>query len=96
MSDVELELGTGSIYGNDNSSTVVLVFYKSAGDTMWQNDMRNFDRVPVVGEYLTMARDGDWYEVKAVVHMAFPLDYDAELYCVKVEDHVSLRRSFGQ
>jgi hypothetical protein len=94
MSDYELEIGSASSY-NDNSDTIVLVFYKDTGEDMWQTDTVNFDRVPVAGEYLALSRDGGWYEVKAVVHMAFPLDYDAELYCVKVADRVALRQSFG-
>ena len=97
MSDMNLELGSVSgSFKNDNSDTIVLVFFKDEAGTDWQNDTRNFDRVPVAGEYLALSRDGAWYEVKAVVHMAFPLDYDAELYCVKVEDRLALRQSFAK
>lgn len=95
MTDLDMSMGTTSSL-NDNSQTIVLVFFKDAGAEVWESDTRNFDRVPTAGEYLTMSRDGDWYEVKAVVHMAFPLDYDAEIYCVKVDDKFALRRSFGE
>lgn len=95
MNDLEMEYGT-AMSSNDNSDTIVLVFFKAAGDEAWETDTVNFDRVPMAGEYFTMARDGDWYEVKAVVHMAFPLDYDAELYALKVEDRIALRQSFGK
>lgn len=80
---------------NDNSQTIVLIFYKGSEDETWANDTANFDRVPNVGEYFTLSRDNDWYEVKAVVHMGFPLDYDAEIYAVKVEDKIALRQSFA-
>lgn len=93
MSDYELELG--SAYTNDNSGTIGLVFYKATGEDTWQTEAVNFDRIPVVGEYVALSRDGDWYEVKAILHMAFPLDYDAEVYCVKVADKLALRQSFG-
>jgi hypothetical protein len=96
MNNFELEMGQMNRFNNDNADTVVLVFFQDAGADTWENDTRNFDRVPAVGEYLTLSRDGAWYEVKAVVHMAFPLDYDAELYCVKVEDKLGLRQSFGK
>lgn len=95
MADMDLEYGVSRV-ANDNSQTIALVFVKAAGDDVWTNDSVNFDRVPVVGEYFTMSRDGDWYEVKAVVHMAFPLDYDAEIYALKVDDKLALRRSFGE
>ncbi len=96
MSDYELELGSASSYQNDNSDTIVLVFFKAFGDDMWQTETVYFDRVPIAGEYLALSRDGNWYEVKAIVHMAFPLDYDAELYCIKIEDKLVLRQSFGK
>lgn len=95
MADVDMEFGSVSNY-NDNSETIVLIFYKAAGDADWQNDTVNFDRVPNVGEYFAVSRDSDWYEVKAVVHMGFPLDYDAEVYAIKVEDKIALRQGFGQ
>lgn len=80
---------------NDNTQTIVLVHFKSAGDLLWDTDIRHFDRVPQAGEYLTMARDADWYEVRGVLHMAFPLDYDAEIFCVKVGDPLAVKQGFG-
>lgn len=93
MSDMEMDFGSRTVV-NDNSQTIALIFFKAADDAMWETDTVNFDRIPNVGEYFVLARDGDWFEVKAVVHMAFPLDYDAEVYAIKVEDKVALRQSF--
>jgi hypothetical protein len=94
MSDMQLSLeNIRSI--NDNSETIVLVFYKDPGAETWENDTMNFDRVPCVGELISMSREEDWYEVKGVVHMGFPLDYDAEIYVLRVTDRAALRRSFG-
>jgi hypothetical protein len=96
MSDIDsMDFGTVSSF-NDNSQTIVLVFYKDAGDDAWQNDTANFDRVPNVGEFFALSRDGNWYEVKAVVHMGFPLDYDAEIYALRVEDKLALRQGFSK
>ncbi len=81
---------------NDNSQTICLIFFKNEDDDGWQNDTVNFDRVPQVGEYFALSRDSDWFEVKAVVHMGFPLDYDAELYAVRVDDRISLRQQFAE
>jgi hypothetical protein len=92
---MDMEFGSVSSF-NDNSDTIVLIFFKAADDAEWQSDTVNFDRVPNVGEYFTASRDGDWYEVKAVVHMGFPLDYDAEVYAIKVENKIALRQSFGK
>lgn len=92
MSDTDFEVG--SLHAlNDNSQTIVLVIYKDEDGETWQSDTRHFDRVPTVGEYVSLERDADLYLVKAVVHMAFPLDYDAEIYCVKVP-YISLRQQF--
>ncbi len=44
--------------------------------------------VPALGEHIALAMDGDWYEVKAVVHCPFNADtdngIDAEVYASKV------------
>lgn len=93
---VDLDMSMSAYSQNDNSQTIVLVLFKNADADVWESDTRHFDRVPVAGEYLALSRDGDWYMVKSVVHMAFPLDYDAEIYCVKVDDKSALRRSFGE
>ncbi len=92
MADMDFDYGVSSY--NDNSQTIVLVFYKGEGEG-WENTTANFDRVPNVGEYFALSRDSDWFEVKAVVHMGFPLDYDAEIYAVKVENRIALRQSFA-
>ncbi len=92
MSDMEMDFGVSSF--NDNSGTIVLVFYRGEGEEDWTTDTLNFDRVPMVGEYFATSRDGDWFEVKAVVHMGFPLDYDAEVYASRVEDRYALRQHF--
>ncbi len=70
---------------NDNSQTIVLIHYKADGADSWDHDTRNFDRVPEVGEFFTMAREEPWFEVKLVLHMAFPLDYDAEIWATQVD-----------
>lgn len=97
MSDFEPDLGSmGSISNfNDNSDTICLVFYKSADEDEWTNTTVNFDRIPQVGEYFALSRDSDWYQVRAVVHMGFPLDYDAELYAICVDDRIALRQQFA-
>ncbi|MEL6272272.1 MAG: hypothetical protein AAFV33_16415 [Chloroflexota bacterium] len=93
MSDLDMEFGPVSSF-NDNSETIVLVFYREEDAESWTTDTINFDRVPITGEYFAMSREGEWYQVKAVVHMGFPLDYDAEIYAVQVKDRGSLRQSF--
>jgi hypothetical protein len=48
----------------------------------WQNELRNFARIPIVGEYLTLDSESPWYQVLVVVHTPFECDCDAEVYAV--------------
>ncbi len=51
----------------------------------WTNEMRDFSRVPAIGEYLATSTTGPWYLIELVVHCPFDGEPDAEVYAVEVE-----------
>ena len=53
----------------------------------------NFQRLPMVGEHFTLVEEGDWYEVRTVVHTPFADDLAGELYAVVVDDEDVIRRT---
>lgn len=49
-------------------------------------------RLPEVGEYISLGNDTpDWHRVVRVVHVAFPADYIAEVFCVRVNNLEAMR-----
>lgn len=59
------------------------------------NQGREFLRLPVVGEYITLGPTGDWYEVQIVVHCPHtpPSHYAAEVFAVRV-DHMDAMKAW--
>ena len=61
----------------------------------WQNDLRDFARIPAVGEYLALDKTSDWYRVILVVHTAFRSDCVAEVYAEKVDPNEVKKQALG-
>lgn len=61
---------------------------RTAGQRNWDNreiGLLDFGRLPVVGEFISVGNQTpDWHQVELVVHVAFPADFVAEVYCVAV------------
>lgn len=73
---------------------------RTAGKRNWDNRgirLLDFGRLPVVGEYISLGNDtNDWHRVELVVHVAFPADYVAELYCIAVNHMEATNRALDQ
>jgi hypothetical protein len=70
----------------------VFLHTKSPEVASWEkNEFREFARIPVAGEYVTLHEKSDPYKVILVIHTPFPCDCDAEVYAVKV-DHMKVQK----
>lgn len=66
-------------------------FDKPGGEP--ENEIYELPHLPRVGDHLVLAkRAQSWYEVRLVVHLAFPSDFEAEVYATAVNGHEVLRR----
>lgn len=63
----------------------VLLRTRSQGKYDWKNEVREFERIPGVGEYVALGADGPWYSVQLVVNIAYATDVAAEIYTVQVD-----------
>jgi len=63
------------------------------GSSQWRTEHREFFRIPIVGEYLTLAVTSPWYRVAVVVHTPFSDQFEAELYAVEVDHLAALRQA---
>ncbi len=68
-------------------TTRIFFHYKKLGKTSWEQEERDFARVPAVGEYIAIdPSTDDLYRVAMVQHNAFPADdladFIAEVYTV--------------
>jgi hypothetical protein len=68
---------------------VFLHAYESPNAAMPDNSDRNFARIPVVGEYLTLANDSPLYQVLLVIHIPEYSNQDAEVWAMKIDESVS-------
>lgn len=57
----------------------------------WTNEIREFARVPTIGEYVSTSASGPWHKVELVVHCPFVCDCDAEVYAVEVDHNEVLQ-----
>ena len=73
-------------------SMKVFLHTRSPQKRDWTNEMRDFARVPIIGEYLATSSSGPWYLVELVVHCPFDCEPDAEVYAVEV-DHSEVQKS---
>lgn len=71
----------------------VFLHLHDEGHANWNNIYFDFERIPVVGEYVTIKSDGDWYKVEMVVHTPFSKDMCAEVYAVKVDHHKEIKNN---
>ena len=69
----------------------VFLHTRSQGKYDWENEFRDFARIPVVGEYLALYVTSPWYQVQLVVHTPFKCDCEAEVYAVEV-DHSEVKK----
>lgn len=67
----------------------VFLHTRETNQVEWSNEVRDFARVPVPGEYLALDVTSPWYRVGLVVHVPFPADWEAEVYAEKV-DHLKV------
>jgi hypothetical protein len=63
------------------------VHIRKRGEYAIGGERRYFARLPVVGEFLAMNIDGQWYQVELVIHCPFPCGWKAEIYAVQVDHH---------
>lgn len=61
----------------------------------WKNESRPFERLPVVGEYVTLEATSPWYRVQLVIHCPFEAEYQAEVYAVEIDHSEAKSRAFG-
>lgn len=69
----------------------VFLHTHTKGDHDWVNEIKEFGRIPVEGEYLATDVDSTWYEVELIVHTPFTPEMEAEVYAVKV-DHAKVKQ----
>lgn len=61
----------------------VFLHTRNSGERDWNNEFREFARIPILGEYVSIeSSDKNWFRVELVVHTPFPCDCDAEVYAV--------------
>ena len=66
----------------------VLFHTRSVEKTDWEDQeiqLHDFGRLPILGDFICTESDAsDWHRVALVVHVTFPADYMAEIFCVRV------------
>ena len=72
----------------------IVTHTRSHGRYDWHNEVREFGRAPVVGEYLTLGPDSPWYEVQLVVHLPYAGSAEAEVYAVEVDQDAAKHHAF--
>jgi hypothetical protein len=73
----------------------VFLHTRSRGLFDWRNELRDFARIPVVGEYFAWDDSSPWYQVQLVVHTPFEqADCEAEVYAIEVNHNEVKRRVF--
>lgn len=70
---------------------IVFLHTREKGSFEWINEIREFARIPIVGEYLALDVSSPWYQVQLVVHTPFECDCEAEVYAIEV-DHNEVKR----
>jgi len=66
----------------------VFLHTRDMGKFNWVNEIREFARIPIEGEYLALNSNSGWYKVQLVVHTPFECDCNAEVYAVKVDHNL--------
>ena len=61
----------------------------------WNNESREFGRLPVVGEIVALDWNSPWYKVQLVIHCPFEAQYQAEVFAVEVDHAEAQRQAFG-
>lgn len=74
----------------------VFLHTRNIGEFNWINELREFARIPVEGEYLTLSSTSDWYKIQLVVHTPFECDCHAEVYAVKVDHDVVMKEALNK
>lgn len=72
----------------------VYLHTRDAENFDWNNENREFARIPVEGECLALSSSSDWYKVQLVVHTPFNCPYYAEVYAVKVDRNIVMTESW--
>ena len=70
----------------------VFVHLRTQGKHDWSNTVHDFDRLPIVDEYVQIDDLTEWYIVQIVVHCPFNEEWGAEIYAVKVNHLDELKR----
>ncbi|HDK7194954.1 TPA: hypothetical protein PTV74_003262 [Clostridium botulinum] len=64
----------------------VFLHIKNHEDVEWNNnEFKEFERIPMLNEYIVPNEGSEWYKVKLVVHCPFECSCDAEVYATKVD-----------
>lgn len=72
----------------------VTLHTRSHGHYDWHSDVREFGRVPMVGEHVALSAGSPWYAVQLVVHLPYPGSADAEVYAVEVDQDTAKHHAF--
>lgn len=71
-----------------------LLHYRSSGKYDWKKELRDFARLPMVGELITLGEDAPWYQVQLVLHMPCEAGAQAEIFAVGVDKDETRRQAF--
>ena len=74
----------------------VFLHTRDQGEFNWNNEHREFARIPVEGEYLTLHVTSEWYKVQLVVHTPFECQCNAEVYAVKVDHNLEMKEIWNK
>jgi len=72
----------------------VFLHTRHQGKRDWNNESREFGRLPVVGEFVAPDWNSEWYQVQLVLHCPFEAEYEAEIYAVEIDHIEAQRRAF--
>lgn len=77
------------------SKSVFVHTQTESGKGNWVNQSLEFLRLPIVGEYIALSMESQWYRVDLVVHCPFDCEYVAELYATKVDYLETMKLAIG-
>lgn len=70
------------------SSALVFLHAYDTPEGHHTNEELSFARIPLVGEYVALSPESEWYRVYLVLHTPFEdSQFDAEVYAVKDRDY---------
>jgi len=58
----------------------VLLHTKTQTDPIWKDELCEFARIPIAGEFLDFGSKSSWFQVKIIIHTLFDCGYVAEAF----------------